>query len=399
MIIKAGTYRFNDSLETLDEGVGTNNLPFVIPSFSVNQDGMDIAFSFGEFNSISFDEGTLSVFRYVDGNFVKVPMTISSGGESNTIDNDSYILYRNNEWCLYNVNDSTIETNFGFVCQIFTVAVDTEVDDTFSTWFTENTKPYSNNFIGEIIMENTFFNYNESQAKTGYKAAVLYKKQGDTKYRFLCASETVPFPYGTKDTFEYDLLNSSSKGMVEGKNTLEQKEVELLYTPNNAYLFETLKGQVLDFMSLTPDKIGYKFHGKISFRPNDASADIHRGTYTITPMGADEVPYFKAREECLQPLFFADVIPYEVSTTSLPTTETMVKLNLGLVGGYTGAVYKYDTIQTATNKPSGTQTTLNVASGVGSLPKKAGLYIIYAEPAGTDETKYSGCFTLVYIVD
>jgi hypothetical protein len=247
--------------------------------------------------------------------------------------------------------------------------------------------------------KDTFYQYNESQAQAGYRAAVLYKKQGDTKYRFLCASETVPFPYGTRDTFEYDLLNSSSKGMVEGKNTLEQKEVELLYTPNNAYLFETLKDQVLDFMALTPDKIGYKFHGKISFRPNDASADIHRGTYTITPMGADEVPYFTARGECMQPLFFADVIPYEISISSLPTTETMVKLNLGLVNGYKSAIYKYDTIETATNKPSGTQATLNVASGVGSLPKKAGLYIIYAEPAEADATKYSGCFTLVYIVD
>lgn len=247
--------------------------------------------------------------------------------------------------------------------------------------------------------KDTFYQYNESQAQVGYRAAVLYKRQGDTKYRFLCASETVPFPYGTRDTFEYDLLNSQSKGMVEGKNTLEQKEVELLYTPNNAYLFETLKDQVLDFMALTPDKIGYKFHGKISFRPNDASADIHRGTYTITPMGASETPYFAARNECLEPLFFADVIPYEISLAKLNADDTTVKLNLGLVGDYKAAVYTYDTIVESTNRPSGTATTLNVASGVGTIPKTKGLYIIYAEPATDDATKYSGCFTLVYITD
>ena len=245
---------------------------------------------------------------------------------------------------------------------------------------------------------NTFYQYNESQAQTGYKSAVLYKEQGDTKYRFLCASETVPFPYGTRDTFEYDLLNASSKGMVEGKNTLEQKEVELLYTPNNAYLFEKLKGRVLDFMSLTPDKVGYKYHGKISFRPNDASADIHRGTYTITPMGASEIPYFMAREECYTPLFFADVIPYEVSIADLGEA-TDVKLNLGIVGNPTGVTYQYDTFSATTNKPSGSKQEMTVTNGIGSIPKTKGLYIIYAEPSTTMANTHSGCFTLVYITE
>ena len=246
--------------------------------------------------------------------------------------------------------------------------------------------------------KDALFQYNESQAQVGYKSAVLYKKQGDTKYRFLCASETVPFPYGTKDTYEFDLLNSASKGMVDGKSSLEQKEIELLYTPNNAYLFETLKGQVLDFMSLTPDKVGYKYHGKISFRPNDATADIHRGTYTITPMGASEIPLFMAREECYSPLFFADVIPYEISIADLGTA-TDVKLNLGIVGDPTGVVYKYDTFSTTTNKPSGTQTEITVTKGIGSIPKTKGLYIIYAEPSTAMATTHSGCFTLVYVID
>ena len=246
--------------------------------------------------------------------------------------------------------------------------------------------------------KDTFYQYNESQAQTGYKSAVLYKEQGDTKYRFLCASETVPFPYGTKDTFEFDILNSASKGQVEGKNTLEQKDVELLYTPNNAYLFEKLKGRVLDFMSLTPDKVGYKYHGKISFRPNDASADIHRGTYTITPMGASEIPLFMAREECYTPLFFADVIPYEISLATLGEASE-VKLNLGLAGGYEGATYKYDTFSATTNKPSGSASELTVENGVGSIPKTKGLYIITAEPKTADKETHSGCFTLVYITD
>lgn len=246
--------------------------------------------------------------------------------------------------------------------------------------------------------KDALFQYNESQAQLGYKSAVLYKKQGENKYRFLCASETVPFPYGTRDNVEFDLLNSASKGLVEGKMSLEQKEVELLYTPNNAYLFETLKDQVLDFMSLTPDKVGYKYHGKISFRPNDATSDIHRGTYTITPMGATEVPLFMAREECYSPLFFEDVIPYEVSIASLGEA-TDVKLNLGIVGNPTGVTYEYDTFSATTNKPTGTKTEMTVTNGIGSIPKTKGLYIIYADPSTTMANTHSGCFTLVYVID
>lgn len=245
--------------------------------------------------------------------------------------------------------------------------------------------------------KNTFFGYKENQASTGYGSAILYKEQGDSKYRFLCASETVPFPFGDKETFEFNLLNSRVVGQVAGKNNLEQKSVELLFTRDNAFLFETLTDKVLDFMSMTSQGVGYKYSGTISFRPNDASNDIHRGTYVITPMDADPTPYYTAREEVLAPLFFADVIPDEVSLASLGTDATTVDINVSLRGNIQGATYKYDTISTTTNKPTGTQTSLTANNGIIGLPKTKGLYIIYAIPAS--ETTHSGCFTTVYITD
>jgi hypothetical protein len=249
------------------------------------------------------------------------------------------------------------------------------------------------------MAKDMFFKYEESQAQVGYRSAVVYKEQGDNKYRFLCASETVPFPFGTRDTFEYDLLNSASKGMVEGKSTLEQSEIELLYTRNNAMLFEKLKGRVLDFMSLTPQGVGYKYHGTISFRPNEATADIHRGTYTITPMGASEVPIWLAKQECYEPLFFADVIPDEISIADLDSEATGVEINVGIAGNPSGVItYKYDTISYLTNKETGTKTTVSTVQGkpnVISLPKEANLYVIYAEISGSDT--YSPCFTTVNV--
>ena len=246
--------------------------------------------------------------------------------------------------------------------------------------------------------KNTFYQYKESQANSGYRAAVLYKEQGDAKYRFLCASETAPFPMGSTDSQEFDLLNSPSKGSVEGKPSAEQKEVELLYTRNNAMLFEKLKGKTIDFMTLTPQFVGYKFNGTISFRPNDATTDIHRGTYTITPMSIDTTPYYMAREEVLEPLFFANTVADEISMASLASGDTTVALNLALNIKGSVATYYYNVFDQATNKEDNSRKTLTVDSdGNTTLPKTKGLYIIYAEP--TDKQTYSGCFTSVYITD
>lgn len=245
-------------------------------------------------------------------------------------------------------------------------------------------------------MDNTFFQYKETQAQAGYKAAILYKEQGETKYTFLCASETVPFPYGSKETFEFNLLNSPVIGQVEGKDTIEQKEVELLYTRNNAILFEKLKDRVLDFMALTPQMVGYKFSGKIAFRPNDATNEIHRATYTITPMDAETTPYYKAREEVLIPLFFADVIPDEISISKLGTDATTISINVGVKNAGSATVsYEYTTIG-ADNKEA-TPKTIEASNGLIQLPKTAGLYVIYAKPSTS--TTHSKCFTSVYITD
>lgn len=245
--------------------------------------------------------------------------------------------------------------------------------------------------------KNTFFEYKESQAHSGYRSAVLYKATGATKYQFLCASETAPFPIGSKETFEFNLLNSATTGSVEGKDSAEQKEVELLYTRNNAMLFEKLKGQTLDFMTLTPQLVGYKYNGTISFKPNDATNDIHRGTYTITPMSIDTTPHYMAREEVLMPLFFANSIADEISVASYGQTDK-IKINVTLNKTLTGVVYKYTTM-TASTKQESEATTITENNGIIELtkPSVATMYTIYAEPSNTDAENYSGCFTTVYV--
>lgn len=248
-------------------------------------------------------------------------------------------------------------------------------------------------------MDNSLTSYKENQATLGYGSAIFYKETGETKYKFLVASETVPFPLGDTETIEYSLVNMAAKGQLQGQYNTEKKDVELLYTRDNAVLFERLKGRVLDFMSVTPQKVGYKYNGTITYRPNDAGTDVHKGTYTITPMSIDTTPHLMAREEMKTPLFFIDTIAEEISIKELPTTDTGVKIAVGLSQGYADATFSYDTFNKATNRPTSIKTPVEAVNGVIELPKTKGLYIIYADPQTSDLDNYSGCFTTVYVVD
>jgi hypothetical protein len=253
------------------------------------------------------------------------------------------------------------------------------------------------------MQKNAFYGYKESQAQYGYRSAVLYRNEGEGKYKFLCASETVPFPFGTKETAEFNLMNSPIVGQVEGKDTLEQKEIQLLYTRNNAILFEKLKGKVLEFMSLTPQLVGYKYSGTIAFRPDDATNDIHRGTYTITPMNADTTPCFTARDECKLPIFFKDVIPDELSIANDAVVEgssNVIKINVATNVASANVEYYYSKFG-EDGKEGTAQTKLTPASGttIISLPATAGLYVIYAKPVTASADTYSECFTSVYITE
>lgn len=161
------------------------------------------------------------------------------------------------------------------------------------------------------IDNNTFFQVKEARALSGYRSAWLIK--GDNgKYSLVGATETVPYVFGEKDTFEYDLLQAPTKGQVEGKMSLESQDIEVLHHRDNAYRYEKLKGKVHDFMVINAEFVGYKFTGTLDYRPNNAEADINRATVTITPMSASVTPIFNARGDIEETLCFANSIPATV---------------------------------------------------------------------------------------
>lgn len=163
------------------------------------------------------------------------------------------------------------------------------------------------------LNNNSFFQYSETRAKSGYKSAWLVKRPGESKYSLLCATETVPYVLGSKETFEFDILQSPTKGQVEGKMSIEQQEISILHHRDNTYRFEKLKGQTLEFMSINSEYVGFKFIGTLDYQPQNADADINRANVIITPMSAQVTPVLNARPEIQETLCFARVIPETIN--------------------------------------------------------------------------------------
>lgn len=239
------------------------------------------------------------------------------------------------------------------------------------------------------IDKKSFYRYQEHRAQTGYKATLLVREVTDGAntdlYSMICAGETVPAVFGTPDSFEFDLLNSPVKGKVEGKMSLDPVDVEFLLHRDNIWRLHSLKDKVLDFLYLTPDFVGFKFSGTISYRPNEATADVLRGTYTITPMSADPNPVWNARPLVKETLCFKDSIP--------ETIESSNTLDLSMVQDAT-VTYTINKI-----KDDGTLDTTGQETVTATDPNKATVTIsetgLYAITASASE--YASWTTTVYI--
>ena len=241
------------------------------------------------------------------------------------------------------------------------------------------------------IAKDAYFKYVEHKAQSGYGAAILVSETGDVErgYSLLCASEEVPSIFGSQDSFEFDIVNSPAKGKVAAKMTLDDKEVNVLHHRDNVYRFEKLKGRTLNFMVVDSQFVGYKFVGTVSYRMNDASADVLRGTYTITPMSADPVPVLDARPFCKETLCFSSVVPDAINAVDAEGKPS--KINLAVVQNVSTVVFEAFEIGS-----SGTETKADsaISGTVFTAPSKGGLYGIRAKDSADD---YAPWVTTVYV--
>lgn len=234
----------------------------------------------------------------------------------------------------------------------------------------------------------SFLNYVEGRGQSGYGAAILVKDPDngtDGKYSLLVASSTIPFVQGSSDSFEFDLLNMPTKGKIEGKPSIEAKEVEVLHHRDNAYRFYKLLNKTLNFLVISKDFMAYRFVGTVSYRPNDASADVWKGTYTITPMSAETTPIFDARPLVANTLVFKEAIP--------DTVKTGVEVDLANVFNVTTVEASVKKISAETNEETDASSSDYSFSGTKITFNSTGLYAVTV----SDTTKtYASWTTTIY---
>ncbi|MBQ7797856.1 MAG: hypothetical protein IJ371_01890 [Clostridia bacterium] len=165
----------------------------------------------------------------------------------------------------------------------------------------------------------------DNRVMNGYDSMLLFKKSGEDKYHLLLPLETVPTVNNSSDTFDFDLLTCPSKGQVEGKESLDQVEVDFMWHRDNVLRLEELQGQVLDFMVVYKDYTARTFTGTIKVRPQEAGADVMRGTFTITPMSAQTTTILDARDLIQLTVAFASQIPSSVEVADGSYTIKNVK--------------------------------------------------------------------------
>ena len=177
--------------------------------------------------------------------------------------------------------------------------------------------------------KDTFFKYEENRALSGYKSAWLVKLQGNDKFSLVGLTETVPYVFGDKENFEFDILQSPTKGQVEGKDSIESQDIEVLHHRDNAYRYGKLEGQTLEFMSINSEFVGYTFKGTLAYKPTNAEADVNRATVTITPVSAQKTPILNARPYIMDTLCIEGVVPETVKVND--TVDLAVKQSSAIV--------------------------------------------------------------------
>ncbi len=235
------------------------------------------------------------------------------------------------------------------------------------------------------VNENSFFQAKETRALSGYKSAWLYKDLELGKYCLVGATESVPYVFGDKDSYEFDILQSSTKGQVEGKPSLEPKDIEVLHHRDNAYRFGQMKGKTIDFMSINAEFVGYKYTGTLDYRPNDAEADVNRATVTITPMSADATPVYNARDEIAETLCFASSIPATIKIGS--------KIDLSVIQSVVTPSYKIVKIASDGTESDATAV-LTATNPKEATISEAGLFAITVSDATRE---YASWTTTVYV--
>lgn len=166
-------------------------------------------------------------------------------------------------------------------------------------------------------------NYDDKRGQSGYGSLLLVKEAGELKYSLLCPLETVPSVFGAPESFDYNFLSSATKGKIMGKEEMESKDVEFFWHRDNIIRLESLQGKVLDFLDYYQDFSARAFSGTLRVRPNDAGAEILKGTVTITPLSGTTTSLLDCRDLVKPTVRFLSTIPDKLTIGQTPSVVNL----------------------------------------------------------------------------
>jgi hypothetical protein len=165
------------------------------------------------------------------------------------------------------------------------------------------------------------YNINE-EVNVGKGSALLFRPSGETKYRLFLPLESTPFVEGDTESHEFKVTTSNFIGKVAGYTTIDDKDIDFIVTRDFIDRLKTYKGEKLDFLSVLKNGIAQQFTAEYTFKINDATDDIVKGTikFISTSVGS---PLLDVRELIMETIWFTNVIPSEVVLATATGVETL----------------------------------------------------------------------------
>ncbi len=174
-------------------------------------------------------------------------------------------------------------------------------------------------------MENMYFK--DTRAQSGYGTILFVRDPASTDglYEMLLPLESVASVFSDKETFDVNLLNVSTKSLIDGKYDATQTDNDFLWHRDNIIRLNQFNdGQVYDFLVAYGDWTGYSFAAKISYKPGDAEADKLNGTLSLTPVSINTDIIIDCRDLVKNTCTFASSVPDSVKLSSANSRTTTV---------------------------------------------------------------------------
>lgn len=163
---------------------------------------------------------------------------------------------------------------------------------------------------------NFYDKYDDTRAQNGIGSQLNIWDETLQKYVLFIPLETVPSVVGSTDTVEVDLLTSSMKTKIEGKTSVDDKDVTFLWHRDNLRRLSSVANKQCKFLVSYPDFTGWKFEGRIKYRPDDSSSDKLTGTFTIIANKVDEYETEDVRDMMARTCFIDSIVPSSLSINS-----------------------------------------------------------------------------------